>query len=139
MFRISQTDSPASLVEYEASGLTPGDQYKIFVSWQHNVTQKLDNLSDSNKPDQFISPTQSAQYTVTHADGTTTTFQEDQRKFANDIDDGGLGFEQLGADASVTFTVGADGKLKVSLSNLDGTGEHTSSPARCCSRRRRTS
>jgi Ca2+-binding RTX toxin-like protein len=121
LFRIAQTGSPTSLIEYEASGLTPGDTYKIFVSWQQNVTQKLDNLTNSDFPDQFISPTKHAQYTVTHG-GSTVTFQEDQSNFANDIDDGGLGFEQLGADASVTFTVDALGKLKVTLSNVTGSG-----------------
>ncbi len=123
LYRISQTDSPSSLVEYEATGLAPGDQYKVYVSWQANVTQKLDNLSNSNHPDQFISPTQFAQYTVAHAGG-MATFQKDQRNFANDLDDGGLGFEQLGAAASTTFAVDATGKLKVTLSNLDGTGQH---------------
>ncbi len=123
LYRISQTDSPTSLVEYEASGLTPGDQYKIYVSWQANVTQKLDNLTNSDFPDQFISPTQFAQYSVIDAAG-TSPFQEDQRLFSNDRDDGGLGFEQLGATAATTFTVDAAGNLKVTLSNLDGTGQH---------------
>jgi hypothetical protein len=48
------------------------------------------------------------------------TFTKNQRLFANDLDDGGIGFELL---RDTAFTVSAGQTLRIELSNLTGTGD----------------
>src|SRR5262245_27707709 len=120
LFRISEfTGTTPSLAVYEATALAAGD-YKVYASWLANVTQKLDNLSNSDFPDQFIAPADNAAYTVYVGGVAQGTFTKNQRLFANDLDDGGIGFELL---RDTAFTVGAGQTLRIELSNLTGTGD----------------
>ncbi|CAM5793933.1 LEPR-XLL domain-containing protein [Rhizobacter fulvus] len=131
LFRIGEftdgANSP-SLVEYTATGLAAGE-YKVYASWQGNVTQDLDNLANSAFPDQKMSPTDKAQYSVSIAGGSAVTFQMNQSQFANDESDGDLAFEQLRTAAEATaktdhvFTIAAGQALKVTLSNVTGGGD----------------
>ena len=79
LFRVSTSKTPSPVV-YQATGLTPGE-YKVYGSWQANVTQDLDNLQNSNHPDQKIAPTQFAQYSVFDNTILRGTHQKDQRIF----------------------------------------------------------
>src|SRR5262249_15951488 len=79
-----------------------------------------DNLSNSDFPDQFIAPTDNAEYTVKVGGVVQGTFTKNQRLFANDLDDGGIGFELF---RDTAFTVGAGQTLRIELRNLTGTGD----------------
>ena len=80
-FRVSTKEGPAGFAVYEATGLTDGDEYEVYTTWAANVTQTFENQGNPNFPDQHISPTPSAQYTIISKTGTSTV-SVDQRLFA---------------------------------------------------------
>ncbi len=121
LFRVSTSKAPSPVV-YQATGLTPGE-YKVYGSWQANVTQDLDNLQDSDYPDQKIAPTQFAQYSVFDDTDELGIYQKDQRVFADDVEHQGLAFEQIGASESTTFTI-TSGTLKVTLGKIANEAKH---------------
>ncbi|NOS70321.1 MAG: hypothetical protein HOP33_10365, partial [Verrucomicrobia bacterium] len=117
LFRIStqnKTSSPATWT----TTITPG-AYRIYITWQENLSQMLDNLDDPQYPDQPIRPATNAQYTVKDASTPFLTQPDpvDQRRYAGDpayvsVQDGNLAFRSLGL---YTFTTNT---LRLELSNL---------------------
>src|SRR6266545_4477785 len=118
LFRISTQNDTASPAVWQTT-VAPGT-YKIYATWQTNVTQLLDNLTDSTWPDQAILPATNARYTI--KDGTIALATQpdlvNQRRFASDpafpggVEDHGLAFRFLG-----TFTI-TGSILRVELSNI---------------------
>ncbi|PYR22394.1 MAG: hypothetical protein DMF94_04905 [Acidobacteria bacterium] len=118
LFRVSTQDDTLSPAAWNTT-VDAGVQYRIYATWQANVTQKVENLSDPTHPDQHLHPATNAQYTI--KDGTTAFTTQpvpiDQRRsagdpaFASSVEDGGLAFRLLG---TYTFT-GTD--LNIQLGN----------------------
>src|SRR5688572_10383325 len=53
-FRIAKQNTTLSNAEWKWA--VPNGEYKVYVTWQANVTQDMDNLTNPNHPDQKISP-----------------------------------------------------------------------------------
>ncbi|HEY5617025.1 MAG TPA: hypothetical protein VIK60_03730, partial [Vicinamibacterales bacterium] len=121
LFRVSTVNTGTPSPAVWETTITPGE-YRIYATWQANVTQTVDNLGNSTHPDQHLLPATNAQYTV--KDGATAFATQpdavNQRRFAGDPEfpggvedeDGGLAFRLLG-----TFVFLGD-TLRVELSNI---------------------
>src|SRR5882672_2908776 len=119
LFRVSTQNDGASPAAWTAP-VVIGAEYRIYATWQANVTQLLDNLENSAQPNQHISPASNAQYTI--KDGTTAFVAGqpapvDQHQYAGDpdfttVEEDGLAYRLLG---TYTFTTSM---LGVELSNV---------------------
>jgi outer membrane protein OmpA-like peptidoglycan-associated protein len=110
LYRVSTQNTSESLAEWETN-VTAGS-YDIYASWQANVSQKSDNLTNSDLPDQPLKPASNATYTVFNDAVPFASVQKDQGDFADDRDDNGQPFEFLG-----TFDI-SSGILRITLSNM---------------------
>ncbi|MFN0038401.1 MAG: LEPR-XLL domain-containing protein, partial [Burkholderiales bacterium] len=120
LFRISSNNDSASPAQWTAD-IDAGQTYAIYAAWQHNVTQQLDNLTNSNFPDEHIKPALDARYIIKDGGIAFVTGQPeavDQRRFAGDpafaggIEEDGIAYRLLG---TFLFT---SSSLSAELSNI---------------------
>jgi hypothetical protein len=109
LFRVSYNDTALSPAEYQAT-VDSTKQYKVYATWQSNVTQKTDNVVNSNFPDQRITLDDDDDNVDDNAiyrilDGASPGAQlalvkKDQRLFATDFEHEGLAYSQLGTSST---------------------------------------
>jgi hypothetical protein len=111
-FRVSNQKTADSPAVWKFT--VPAGQYKVYATWQANVTQDLNNLTNPNFPDQKISPATNAKYTVLNDSTELGQFTKNQQLFPDDFEHNALGYEQLGNSA---FDI-SSGIIQVKLSSI---------------------
>jgi hypothetical protein len=109
-FRISKqktVDAPA-----EWKWTVPAGSYKVYATWQANVTQDMDNLVNPNHPDQKITPASNAKYTILDDLTSLGTSTQNQKVFPGGFELNALSYTELG-----TFNF-SSGIARIRLSNV---------------------
>ncbi|MDZ4736982.1 MAG: LEPR-XLL domain-containing protein, partial [Rhodospirillaceae bacterium] len=115
LFRVSTQNDTASPAVWQGT-VVAGETYRVYATWQANVTQRFDNLDNSAHPDQPLSPASNAQYTIKDNGVAFAIGQPvavDQRQYAGDpdytiVEDGGLAFRLLGEYTFTSTTVNVE-------------------------------